>query len=207
VDTENVQVPHWAEVEEVDPRYKNHKIFEKGSKVFGSFEDELEEMNADTNEQTKFVFYCLQKKTWLYAVDDDVKYRFKGLNDKCILLNNNVKNVAKPKPKAKAEALTLYKFYNNNSSSSIGNNQVKLFEEVYNNKGAFVLCPSFRKVVKNSLRNVDIDETDRHNKNMNKIQVSYTVKYININDEKEESIIKKNNKMIQEMKYSIMNSL
>ena len=47
VDESNVQVPHWEEVEKIDARYKNHKIYESGSKVFGSFEDELEDMKGD----------------------------------------------------------------------------------------------------------------------------------------------------------------
>ena len=72
VDKENIQVPHWEEVELIDERYKNHKIFESNSKVFGSFEDELEEMKGD-----KYTFYCLEKKSWLYDVDGHSKYRFK----------------------------------------------------------------------------------------------------------------------------------
>lgn len=38
-------VRHWKEIEEFDSRYKDHKLFESNSKVYGSFEDELEESN------------------------------------------------------------------------------------------------------------------------------------------------------------------
>ena len=43
-DENNIQVPHWSEVEKFDARYANHKIYDANSKVFGSFEDELEDL-------------------------------------------------------------------------------------------------------------------------------------------------------------------
>ena len=82
VDDNNIQVPHHPEVELVDERYKNHKIYQSDSKVFGSFEDELEEMVG-----TDYVFYCLEKKSWCYAVDGKAKFRFKGLNGSALLLS------------------------------------------------------------------------------------------------------------------------
>jgi hypothetical protein len=223
IDSDNVQVPHWEEVELVDPRYKNHKIYEENSKVFGSFEDELTKMNKNINKEgeNNYVFYCLQKKTWLYAVNGEVKYRFKGLNSRCILLQDdsfglskytpiklsNVvsskgasntcgelteeqkhKQIKKEKEKVKnINNFNLYNFFNNNTNLCIGDtetknmtNQVKLFEEVYQNKEAYVLCQSFRKIVKNTLRNVNEEDTHKHNKSLNTIQVQYTVKHIKI---------------------------
>jgi hypothetical protein len=205
IDSDNVQVPHWEEVELVDPRYKNHKIYEENSKVFGSFEDELNKMNKNINKEgeNNYVFYCLQKKTWLYAVNGEVKYRFKGLNSRCILLQDDSfglskyqknkeikdeKQIKKEKEKVKnMNNFTLYNFFNNNTNLCIGDtetknmtNQVKLFEEVYQNKEAYVLCQSFRKIVKNTLRNVNEEDTHKHNKSLNTIQVQYTVKHIKI---------------------------
>jgi hypothetical protein len=49
-------VPHWQEVENYDSRYKDHKIYQEGSKVFGSFENEL----GDND-----LFICVEKKSWL----------------------------------------------------------------------------------------------------------------------------------------------
>jgi hypothetical protein len=187
VDTNNVQVPHWEEVELKDERYKDHKIYDPNSKVFGSFEDELEEMTGE-----KYVFYCLEKKSWLYAVDNKAKFRFKGLNDNAQILtldeefvNKKVVNKGKPNESIKINIKEGYdervhNFYNANKVNAIGNgNEVKFFEQIYSTGDAYLLCNSFRKIVKNSLRNVQADEVDRHNTLMNSIQVNYMIKHIN----------------------------
>lgn len=192
IDNNNVQVPHWPEVEKVDERYKNHKIFEYNSKVFGSFEDELEGMDGDN-----YVFYALEKKSWLYGVDNKSKFRFKGLNDAAQLLTlqedfidnktikhkngeNEIKYFIKNDENKNMEE-EVYKYYNNHIHNNIGNNnQIKFFKQLYDTKEAYVLCSSFRKIVKNTLHNVEIDETDKYNNLMNKIQANYMIKHIKI---------------------------
>jgi hypothetical protein len=171
VDTQNIQVPHWAEVEAIDPRYANHKIYEHGSKVLGSFEDENQEYVGK-----EYLYFVLQKKTWLYAVDSVVKKSgFKGISNRCLLLNSDdIKDI---KDKSKLE---VYQYNINNPQLSVGKNQIELFEQVYKNKSAYVLCPSFRRVVKNTLRDVDIGDDHKYNKNMNTVQLSYIVKKISI---------------------------
>lgn len=37
-----LEVPHWDKVETYDKRYKNHKMYDPNSKVFGGYEDEFE---------------------------------------------------------------------------------------------------------------------------------------------------------------------
>jgi hypothetical protein len=59
-------VPHWPEVEAIDSRYTEHKVFNPSTKVFGSFENELKSNN---------VSYFLQKKSWLTANVVDGKNR------------------------------------------------------------------------------------------------------------------------------------
>jgi hypothetical protein len=177
IDTNNVQVPHWKEVEKIDNRYKNHRIYEENSKVFGSFEDELKEMTGEN-----YDFYCLQKKSWAYFVDDKSKFKFKGVNEKSILVDlNNIADIIIKKDskyKLNKDKKKVYKYISNNKDLQLKekNNAKILFEKLYKENKAYVLTSSFRKIVKNSLHNVKIDETDRHNKLMNKIQVNYSLK-------------------------------
>lgn len=193
IDDKNIQVPHWKEVENVDERYKNHKIYEADSKVFGSFEDELAEMQGE-----KYTFYCLEKKSWCYAVDGDAKFRFKGLNGSALLLDTKEKFIetkiinhkskdgkeswVENKLKIKNDTeLEVYNFAQDNKHLAIeAGNEVKFFEQVYQTGNAYLLCCSFRKIVKNSARNVEIGNTVKYNSLMNKVQVNYTMKHISL---------------------------
>jgi len=188
INTNNIQVPHWEEVELVDERYKDHKIYERDSKVYGSFEDELQDMVGQNYE-----FYCLEKKSWCYDVDGKSKFRFKGLNGSALLLKMDepfiesktikhkngtieVKHILKDNTE-----LEVYNYAQNNKHLSIDSgNQVKFFNNIYTSGEAFVLCNSFRKIVKNSSRNVELGDELRYNDLMNKIQVNYTIKHLSI---------------------------
>jgi len=193
VDDKNIQVPHWEEVEKIDPRYKNHKIYESDSKVFGSFEDELEDSVG-----TDYVFYCLEKKSWLYSYDGKSKFRFKGLNGSALLLslgedfikqktiNHKSKN-GKPSWNEtkffieKEKELEVYNFAQNNKHLAIeNNNELKFFEQIYTTGEAYLLCSSFRKIVKNSARNVVLGNENKYNNLMNKVQVNYMMKHISL---------------------------
>jgi len=197
IDTNNVIVPHWEEVEEKDERYKTHKIYDPKSKVFGSFEDELEKCIGE-----EYVFYCLEKKSWLYAYkkdgEFDCKYRFKGLNGSAQLLSLDEPFIENKIVKHKATAeqeyyeeikysikpeseIEVYKYYENHKQNNIENgNEIKFFERVYSTGVAYILNSSFRKIVKNSARNVELGDDDKFNNLMNKIQVQYNMKKINI---------------------------
>ena len=186
IDTNNIQVPHWEEVELIDERYKNHKIYDENSKVFGSFEDELSGMVGD-----KYVFYCVEKKSWCYSVDGKAKFRFKGLNGSALLLTLGEEFVAERTIKHKNGVIEkkfevvkncekeVYNFAINNKHLAIENgNEEKFFQQIYETKEAYVLCSSFRKIVKNTMRNVDLGQNDKYNQYMNKIQVNYMMKHI-----------------------------
>lgn len=192
IDTNNILVPHWEEVEAIDPRYKTHKLYDANSKVFGSFEDELEKCVG-----TDYLFYCLEKKSWLYSYKKDgkwdSKYRFKGLNGSAQLLSldepfiqkrviNKQTGNAVVKYSVKPECeYEVYKYYLENRCNNIeSNNEVKFFEQVYSTGVAFIMCSSFRKIVKNSARNVVLGEEGSYNSLLNKIQVNYNLKKIDI---------------------------
>lgn len=188
INENNIQVPHWEEVELVDERYKNHKIYDPKSKVFGSFEDELEEMVGG-----EYTFYCLEKKSWCYAVDAEAKYRFKGLNGSALLLTMEepfieTKTIrhkdggVEIKHRIKDDTeLEVYNYAQDNKHLSIdAGNEIKFFEKIYTTGEAHVLCNSFRKIVKNSAHNVEMGDEKRYNDLMNKIQVNYNIKHLSI---------------------------
>jgi hypothetical protein len=186
IDEKNIQVPHWKEVELVDERYKDHKIFESDSKVFGSFEDELEEMTGE-----KYTFYCVQKKSWAYVVDGKSKFRFKGLNDNALLLSlgedfvgqkiiRHSDGTTTEKHIITGKEEDVYNFAISNKHLSLGKNVEKFFEQLFSTGEAYMLCNSFRKIVKNMLQKVMYDDNVRYNKLMNKIQVNYSLKHIKI---------------------------
>jgi len=188
IDDKNIIVPHWEEVEEYDERYKNHRIYQSDSKVFGSFEDELEDAIGE-----KYTFYCVEKKSWCYTVDGKSKFRFKGLNGSAIgvdLTESFIKRIEinkqdgtkEIKYKFKDESkLEVYNYCENNKDKSIEESGAdKFFEKLYTEREAYVICCSFRKIVKNSKRGVEVGDTDRYNQLMNKIQVSHTLKKISL---------------------------
>lgn len=81
-------VPHWEELEKVDPRYKTHRLYEEKSKVFGSFEDELDENN-------NYNVY-IAKKNYLSTSTEkeshkhfEEEIRFKGVSKKNIVVDIN----------------------------------------------------------------------------------------------------------------------
>lgn len=128
-------VPHWTEIEEIDPRYKTHKIYEKDSKVYGSTECEL--LDNKLNKCTRVI---AGKKNYLYIKldsDDNLihsssckgrckgscnKTCFKmsckgvGLNDK--IINDDIKDLES---------------YYNLSTNIIKNNPYRFFERLFNN--------------------------------------------------------------------------
>jgi len=189
VDENNIQVPHWKEIELIDERYKNHRIYESDSKVFGSFEDELEDMVGDN-----YVFYCVEKKSWCYSVDGKSKFRFKGLNGSALLLSlgedfirhktiKHTKNgISWKEDKVYIDApeIDVYNFANENKHLAIENDAVKFYEQLYTTGESYLLCSSFRKIVKNASYNVSLGEEHKYNRLMNKVQVNFMLKHIKI---------------------------
>jgi hypothetical protein len=205
----NIKVPAWDKAKQYDNRYGEHLIYEENSKVFGSFEDELEEMNGDS-----YVFYCLQKKSWCYESYDKEgknicsKFKFKGINGRALMIDKKDTTIVAEKITKKrdgGEIITLAirdinddgyeldeseideKTYEwavaNADERKIENGNVaKFFENLYINREGYVLANSFRKCVKNTMRNVSIDDTDKHSDKCNNIIVRYALKKITILD-------------------------
>lgn len=193
INTNNIQVPHWEEVEEFDERYKNHLIYNPHSKVFGSYEDELEEMIGD-----EYKFYCVEKKSWAYCVKKDDKwkdkFKFKGINGRALMLtlqepfieehiiksqkDKSLRIEYKVKPDSEFE---VYKWCEENKDRQIeSGNVLKFYEQIATTGEAYVMTNSFRKIVKNSLHSVECGDEEKYNALMNKIQVNYMMKRIRI---------------------------
>lgn len=183
-------VNHWEEVEKVDKRYESHILFNDNSKVFGSLENELSENN---------VFYALQKKFWLTANIKNgeisyIKTRYKGISPSSLLLDNDCKifETEKDKNKLNIQGLDLFNWIGKNNHLTIGSDyeeneggfigqQMKLFETLYNDREAVVLVDNMRRIVKNSLRSVKEEETERYNIYNNRVQLNYMIKTIKLN--------------------------
>lgn len=193
IETNDVCVPHWEEVEEYDERYKHHLIYQPDSKVFGSYEDELEEMIGDD-----YKFYCVEKKSWSYSVKKDEKwkdkFKFKGINGRALMLtldepfieehiircnkDKSLRTEYKVKPDSELE---VYKWCEENKDRQIeSGNVLKFYDQIFTTGEAFVMTNSFRKIVKNTLHDVDCGDEENYNALMNKIQVNYMMKRVRI---------------------------
>ena len=182
-------VNHWEDVELIDNRYTSHILFNENSKVFGSLENELSKNN---------VFYALQKKFWLTANINNgdityIKTRYKGISPSSLLLSNDCEifDDKKDKNVLNIQGLDLFNWIGKNKHLTIGSDygygegfigkQLELFETLWNDREAVVLVENMRRVVKNSLRKVKEDDTERFNIYNNTVQINYMLKTIKLN--------------------------
>ena len=194
----NNEVPYWEKVLEYDERYKGHKLYDPNSKVFGSYEDEMDELpNND-------MFYCFQKKSWVIidrkaylnrkpnfdGKETSFKMSFKGVPKNSImlpLLENDGYDWLKKKYKKDSLDFELeiiddkkcLDYYVN--GTRIKDNLIEFCEELYDKKYIYVLTQNFKRVVKNNCRNViSLDDKDKFNIMNNTIQVQPIIKKITI---------------------------
>jgi len=182
-------VPHWEEVEQVDIRYKEHKKYEEGTKVFGSFENELEDNNINYYLQKKFHGHFMKNGDNI----DYCKVRFKGVQRSSLFLTGNEDIITQKDDKfiKNKTDKEINKFCFENKIMEIGadfsvgkgtiKNQYEFFEKLHIDKFCSVLCRGLKRVVKNSNRGVGIEETEKFNKNHNTVQATFTIKNIIIN--------------------------
>lgn len=114
-----IQVPHWKEIEEHDSRYKNHNLYESGSKVFGSFEDEYKGKGMDLH-----YFICKKQYLSINKMDNSKnKYTFKGIKDNDVILPDNFDT--------NKDQSELHKIYT--ESEKIKDNMIGMFDKMYEN--------------------------------------------------------------------------
>ena len=82
--------------------------------------------------------------------------------------------------KDQEKQLEAFNYFGHNNENRINNNnEIRFFEQIYKTGEAYILAQSFRKIIKNSNRNVSDKEKERFKEN-NKIQVQTIVKHIKI---------------------------
>lgn len=167
------------------PEFKNHPMFNPKTKVFGSLEDELEEININVDSDECYML-CLQPKTWLYhAGENGNKFRLKGVNPKDLYISKENEIIQKVKDKyILRKELTekeIYHYFNTHSHMSIKNNVEDFFKELKNTKSVLAMCLHFKKIIKNSARNADVSDSNKHNKEHHTIRVDINIKNITIN--------------------------
>ena len=78
-------VPHCIQMEKIDKKYETHKLYEKGSKIFGSFENELTDDN--------YINWFISKKNYACISRGEGKkckvIKYKGLNEDSVLITGN----------------------------------------------------------------------------------------------------------------------
>jgi len=181
----NIRVPLNKKTLEMYPKYAKHRIYEPYSKIFGSFEDELAEMNDKAGENAEFTMMCLQPKTWLYSAGEKFKFRMKGVNLKDIFICEDHDLITKNKKglsviKQEYTDKELYYYVNTHEELQTQNCAPKLFNELYKNRTVNILCTSFKKVIRNSSRNVGLDDNEKFKNNHHSVEMAINLKRITI---------------------------
>jgi len=171
-------VPHWPEIEEIDPRYKTHHIYEPNSKVFGSFENELsDEVDVAYEMMKKFYLITNQEN----PTKENTKARHKGLRKTDVFITAEIKALLEATEDLQEDKkqIAIKNIYD--SAIKFQDMYIYTYEELFKNrKGQFLTC-SFLKSVKNRALNPEID-SDKFNDTVNTIRLVYTIKQIKIDN-------------------------
>lgn len=190
----------WSDIYDYDERYKTHKLYEKGSKVFGSFENELTDKNIRS--------YVLMKKTYMIINHDGTldAFHFKGVSKSNIYLTGKEDFIEIKKIKHKDgsienkyiiksqlgardfyyksnDVLVKYetrKIKGKDKKVMVNVKGEQVFKDILNNGYALVLSMNFRKSFKNTRQNVGIDDDDKFNKMNSNIKQVFQIKKLRL---------------------------
>jgi len=183
----------WKNIYDFDDRYRTHKLYEEGSKVFGSFENELGNKNVKS--------YILMKKTYMIINDDNTlnAFHFKGVSKFNIYLTGKEgfisiktikhKNGNTEKKFIIKSQIEARNFFNKNTdkilvkyekNKMINVKGEQVFKDILNNGFALVLSMNFRKNFKNSRNNVKIDDDENFNTMNSNIKQIYQIKKLKL---------------------------
>lgn len=201
----NTIVPHWPEVEEHDPRYKSHPLYDPNSKVFGSFEDEYAGMSQNQ------LHYFLDKKMYLSSFLGDKaihKSRIKGVSGRDVLIKINPDNSYDVK-KVDGTIVTCNRdttqqelYHLSASSTKLEDNWPELFELLYTNKQAAVLSQCFVRSVRPTTRITPDGNYDKSNPHVNSVKIFTRVKQIKLKEIREQEKFNKQIKREELLKRS-----
>ena len=193
-------VPHWPEVEAYDERYRWHMLYSPNSKVFGSYENELDTEND--------LSYWSAPKQYLVTKKDPRGYHphmsFKGVKPQGLLLDvvgyavldggveqmaalpfvtNKEVKISGEEDKTETrysiiDDTAAYYWAREHQHLSVGNNYTALFEQLHTHGEAHILCTSFSRNIKNTARKVGLEDTKKFNQNQNTISLSQMIKRV-----------------------------
>ena len=116
---------------------------------------------------------------------------FKGANEKAIIISPHTESYDWMKVEEHnhkdgtithsyniTDAKKANQFIVNNEDRSVAYNHIAFFEAISNEGHAFLLTTSFTKNIKNSARNVGLDEEERFNEKQNSISFRQMVKKV-----------------------------
>lgn len=149
---EQQMVEHNDFILQHEPRYATHKLYEPNSKVFGSFENELEDGNHIT--------FIHDKKEWAcFKLDDDKeniiwkKFKFKGVSKKAIVIfHNEIADIPFIRKKGKKYIITnqddcLKYDDDNHDAKCFDNNDIcfSVFENLYRGNPVYFINQQFKR--------------------------------------------------------------
>ena len=181
----SAKVQAWDKAIQYDPKLGDHLLYDPNSKVYGSYEEELPK-----NKESYFV----QKKGYIIIGEDDsnTKIGFKGVPKNALLLTGDEPFMTGKTQKHKQHGDIIkytidnqkeaIDYFNENTDKQIQNNPKKFGATLYDNRYAYVLTTSFRKIVKNTRIGVDKDDEEKFQTMNNTIQVVAIVKRITLNE-------------------------
>lgn len=151
----DTKVDVWDDVYKYDEKFKNHKLYDSKSKVYGSYEDEFEGDNI-------YKFYCFQKKSWV-ALGDSNHISFKGVPTTSLIIDINHDWIDKKINKKNEIEISIkdYRkandYYECNKNLEVIKNLELFTNKLYNEKYCYVLSYNFKKVVKSNVNDLTLN--------------------------------------------------
>jgi hypothetical protein len=147
-------IPHNAKIEEIDPRYRYHKMYEEGSKIFGSFANELP---SDNN-----LLFINGKKEWAcFNINNmDIiwaKFRLKGIRTTSLVVDihneefmNCLRFIDVHPYVASQELAHRYDCSHEDLHLSLPNNVLKVFDTLNRGRDVWFLVSNFKRLIEHS---------------------------------------------------------
>jgi hypothetical protein len=203
------EVPHWREVEAIDPKLKGHPLLMpigdlRGTgatdsraptfdKVFGSFDDENAESCAEHKAADNLSIFCAKKSYCVGRSGDSESLRSAG-GSEAFAYKSLMKGVGKRDlfipaadeinmPAIGADQYELYKYYMANRATNemaLSAVPMRLMRQLFETKHATVICTSFKKNLRNTKRNVSPGAIADHNEIANSISMCVRIKHLDI---------------------------
>ena len=168
-------VPHWPELEQVEPAYVTQPMWAPDSKQYGSFEDELPKDNTGIALCAK-KFYAILKGDGIYMEDGAPMIGAKGvrLNDVVLTDAQAFELAAVKDPKTRNEVYRL--MYERDDAPRIRTHGRLFFDQLFRTGMAHVLTNGLRRCATNLVRGVTPEQTTRHNSTFGKLLNTYAMK-------------------------------